>query len=286
MAIYFDEYLKSNKFSEETIETYVKTINMFNAFLKEQYARTIEAVEVRPSDIKGFLESKKENGNSVQTINKHLGILKKYFDYLWQIDIVKVDPAVKIKNLKKEKVTPKDLNYEFLLGIKPKVLANPSYKVLTKVIFILAMRGFRVSEFHFKKSDVIDLGNKFIIETKRSTSNLKRTIELEGIEADIFAAHFIDSQFHTSDYVFTTKKHDTGLLGPITSEILSSQLCMIRDAYDLPKPFPLSEFRMLYTKHLRTKKHYSVDKLAVELGIEKTWAGVLAKEVIERYESR
>ena len=113
-----------------------------------------------------------------------------------------------------------------------------------------------------------------------------RKIELEGIEAELFAAHYIDSQFVPSEYIFTTKSHDTGKFGPITSEMLSNNLCIIRDDYDLPKPLPLSEFRMLYTNYLRTNKGYSVDALADELGIEKTWAGELVKEVIERYQAQ
>lgn len=286
MPIHFGEYLKSNKFTEETIDSYLKTLNMFNSYLKDKYKRTVEAFEILPSDIKGFLNMKLENGNSIHTINKHLGILKKYFDYLWQKDIVKVDPAVKIKRIKTEKNSPKQMSYEKLLEIKPKVLANPSYKLQTKVIYILAMRGLKVSEFHFKKSDVMDLGNKVIIETKRKSTNLKRTIELEGIEAELFVAHYIDSQFTTSDYVFTTKKHDTGLLEPISSEILSLNICMIRDDYDLPNPFPLSEFRMLYTNYLRTNKNYSIEQLAEELGIEKSWASILVKDLIERYEGQ
>lgn len=286
MPIHFGEYLKSNQYTEETIESYLKTLHMFNSYLKCKYKQTIEAAEIQPSDIKGFLNTKLENGNSVLTINKHLGILKKYFDYLWQKDIVKVDPAVKIKRIKSEKNIPKQVSYEQLLEIKPKVLANPSYKLITKVIYILAMRGLKVSEFHFKKSDVTDLGNKIIIETKRKSSNLKRTVVLEGLEAELLAAHYIDSQFTTSEYVFTTKRQDTGLLEPITSEMLSNNICMIRDDYELPKPFPLSEFRMLYTNYLRMNKRYSVEQLADELGIEKSWAGVLVKELIERYEGQ
>lgn len=286
MPIQFDKYLKENNYTDETIESYIKTLSMFNNYLKLKYKRNIEAFEILPNDIKGFLKVKLETGNSIHTINKHLGILKKYFDYLWQKGIITIDPAVKIKRYKKEKDAPKEFSYEMLLQIKPKVLENTSYKILTKIIFILALKGFKVSEYHFKKIDVEDLGNKFIIHTKRRSSDLKRTVELEGIEAEIFAAHFIDSQFTSSDYVFTTKRHDTGQFGPITSEMLSNNLCMIRDDYDLPKPFPLSEFRMLYTNYLRTKEHYSVDALATELGIEKTWAGVLVKEVIERYESQ
>ncbi|MBT2695849.1 hypothetical protein J7E79_00090 [Bacillus sp. ISL-40] len=43
------------------------------------------------------MEEQLERDKSISTVNKELAIIKTFFHYLWEINKVPVDPAVKIK---------------------------------------------------------------------------------------------------------------------------------------------------------------------------------------------
>ncbi|MFE7064197.1 tyrosine-type recombinase/integrase [Sutcliffiella sp. NPDC057660] len=279
----FRKYLTEQGYKEPTMVSYTSTVESFFAYLTATYKRNKELHEINPSDIKGFINSKVIEANSIHTINKHIAILKTFFDYLWKVGKLPIDPAVKIRRLKNNDPGPKDIEYNRLLEIRPQIINDNRYNLITKSIFVLALKGLRFSEFHFTKKDVTYAANG-IIQIKIETRNNKnRVVNLSGKDAEIFDAFFTDCQFNPGDYVFTTKRQQTNEFVPIEIDSMYTYLKNIRNDYELPRRFKLDDIRIAYAYYLRTNQHYMIDQIAEEFGIEKMRAAELSKLAIERY---
>lgn len=277
----YGEYLKDKAYSNETIYSYRKTIDLFYGYIYKKYGKEIKVFEINPSDIKGFLQVKIEQGNSLKTVNKHLAILKGFFDYLWKKDIVMVDPAVKISRYKIIENKVNVVDYSFLLELLPKVLSNPDYNAIRKAIFILALKGLRVSDFQIQKDRVTETGNTVEINLK------KRNVLLTDDEASYFMDYFYEATFNGSDYVFTTKKTKNNSEPIVPIEIMSiyTHLNAISNDYQLPQKLSLNDIRTSYAYYLYDTKKYSVQKIGETLGIELDSAAQLVKISIDRHKN-
>ncbi|MGN7299755.1 tyrosine-type recombinase/integrase [Ferdinandcohnia sp. SAFN-114] len=269
-------YLSENGYRDDTIDSYRKSIDLFYAFIDKKYGKEKAVFEINPSDIKGFLQDKIEQGNSLKTVNKHLTILKGFFDYLWNKDIVMVDPAVKISRYKVIETKVNVMDYSFLLELLPKVLTNPDYNALRKSIFILALKGLRVSDFQIQKDNVIEKGNIVQLDLK------KRIVMLVDDEKSYFIEYYYESIFNGSDYVFVTKKHKENIV-PIEIMSIYTHLNAISNDYQLPQKLSLNDIRTSYAYYLHANKNYSVQKISETLGIELDSAAQLVKISIDRH---
>jgi site-specific recombinase XerD len=274
------KYLENKGYKRHTINTYMKTINAFLHFINVTYKCAKEPYEISSADIRKFLDYKiHQEGNTIETANKHLTILKNFFDYLWQIDKIAVDPTVKIKRLKGNTVKITQVTYEDLLHLKPKIIRNSDYPLVRKAIYILSLKGLRSSEFHFKKDDVQEQENEVIIHLK------KHTISLTGEDAEVFMSYFFESQFNSTEYVFVTKKHDHRLV-PIEFMSILSHLRQISRDYRLPVNLNLNEIRHYYAYYLYVKKRMAIQQIALLLGIQEASASQLIKESLERHKRK
>ncbi|MGM0878955.1 MAG: hypothetical protein ACQEWV_30950 [Bacillota bacterium] len=166
-----------------------------------------------------------------------------------------------------------------LLEIIPRVLNNPDYSLLRKVIFILAMKGLRNSEFQIHKDNVIDHGDKVEILFK------KHSMILEGKEGELFLRNYFESHFNGSDYVFITKKHDESIV-PIEIMSVYTHLNAITEDFNFPSKITLNTIRHAYAYYLYTKKSYAIQQIANKLGIENNSAANLVKISIDRYKKK
>ncbi|QAS54798.1 tyrosine-type recombinase/integrase [Halobacillus litoralis] len=270
MPFQYSKYLEDKNKSQNTIAGYLKTIHLFFSFIDNFYEKQKEPYQISPADIKNFLNSKVKEGNSIKTVNKHLTILKGFFDYLWRIEKVPVDPAMKIDRFLEEENKGNSLTYDLLKDTLPKVINNHNYTTLRKSIFILSTYGLRSAEFQIKKGNVIDHGNSVEILYP------KRNLILYNDEAEIFLSYFFESQFNGSDYIFTTKKHDESLV-PIEYMSLHMHFSVISQDYNFPVKITPNDIRHAYAFYLYTEKRMVVEQIAAELGIEVVSAAQLIK---------
>lgn len=272
----YARYLEDEGYSPKTVETYVDVVNVFFQHLDKTYKRKKELYEISPKDIKDFLEELLNQGSKVSTVNKHLTILKGFFDYLWERDKIPIDPAAKIKRYQKREIKPLAYTYEQLLELQPKVLQK-DYSFLRKSVFILALRGLRTADFQFTKDCVEEKSGVVHIKQK------KLTIILEGLEAECFMRYYYESLFNESDYVFVTKKH-SGEIIPIHKESLYTHLNIITKDFKIRPRLSLNGIRHARVYYLHKKKGYTVDDIAKTFGIQKTSAANLIKFSLERAE--
>ncbi|WP_190323029.1 tyrosine-type recombinase/integrase [Bacillus swezeyi] len=275
----FSKKLKKSGFTDETIESYLQTIKMFNAAMNKKYKKeAIEPFHINPSDIHGFLKSKIQEGNSLTTVNKHLSILKKYFDFLWNEDIVKIDPTVKIKRFKPIDKKKLHLNYEDLLILKDKVKRNQTYSTKKVMIFILFIEGFRLSDFHFTKDQVS-------FEENVAKIRIGPYIHaLYNDEAELFKRFFWESTFDESPYVFTTKTQKGSRIA-ITLDSLGKTLASICEDYQLEKKLTIYDVRNYYAHYLYVTCQKPIQEIAVKLRIKEESAAALVNASLQRVET-
>ncbi|MFT7590754.1 MAG: integrase/recombinase XerC [bacterium] len=94
------DYLSFQKsYSEHTIEAYLNDLEQFQLFLSEQFDTSL-IVETQSVFIRSWIVSLMESGLKASTVNRKLSTLKSFFKYLRMIDLVTVNPASKVRNLK------------------------------------------------------------------------------------------------------------------------------------------------------------------------------------------
>lgn len=277
MPFGYAKYLEDNGKSQETVKSYTKVINMFIAYLDTEHGKDYEMYEVKTRDIRGYLESKRAANNVPATLNKHLTVLKSFFDYLWQIEKVPINPTTKMKSYKATDNEIGLLDYEILLEIKPYVLKNPNYSIKRKALFILLLHGIRYSEFEIKRKNVIEKNGDVIIIFKNH-----EPVQFQGPEADILLAHMDNMAFHTTDYVFITKKHD-GTTVPIQIAPLNIHLIGIEKDYNVPSRVTLDKVRYAYAYYLYTQKNKSIEDISTIFGIQVKAAVTIIQNSEYRY---
>jgi site-specific recombinase XerD len=275
------QYCVKKGYSNETIPTYEKVILLFFGFLNRRYFRKIELHEINPSDIKLFLKERANNGLQVNTLKRDLTILRQFFDYLWQTNQIPIDPIVKIRIKEKHKPRINEIDYSLLLSLKEEIFSDKRYSPMIKCIFLLGLKGFKLHDFHFSKSDVSELANGVEITTTNN-GNIRRLV-LTEIEEEIFMQHFIDTQFIPSDYVFYSKRHFTDEYGPINNETLTLYLRYIKRDYNIPFPLHLNSLRFAYIHHLHEVCHFEDEDIAQEFGLNNEAGKTLLELAIERY---
>ena len=276
MAYGFLNHLENKGYSKETVQSYEKVLNQFFIFIKTTYPDNKEPFQISSRDIKSYLELQKEKDKSLSTINKELAILKTFFNYLWEINKVPIDPAVKIKRYDTKEKPTIDFPFDELKSLLDKVLKNHDYPPVRKAIFLLATKGMKTAEFRFKRDCVMEYpeNEKIVIKLHN------RNIQLEGKEASYFQEYFYESMFNGSDYVFLTKKHGEEIGGPIeVMSILNHLRAIAKDYLGEDKTITLVSIRRAIAFDLYTKQ-IPIQQIAKTMGIEEESASNYLKKLM------
>ncbi|WP_214484492.1 site-specific integrase [Bacillus sp. SM2101] len=272
----YSNYLREQKKrSELTIDEHVRQITFFFNYLIQKYSKekVKELYEINSRDVKDYLNMKKSRGLKPKTINKILAILKSYFDYLERVGKVPIDPAVKIPYLPTD--SNRDvLNYSRLLEIYPEVLEHPKYSLLRKSIFILAIKGFRISDFHFVKDDIKFYNNTLTILTGE---NKQRILYLIDKEYEIFAEYYYQTLLDESEYVFKSKSKN-GDITPIDKVTVYINLKAIAKDFNI-EHFSLNELRLSYAHFLSFNKKMPNNEIANILGTKEESISSMVKRL-------
>ncbi|MEH7356679.1 site-specific tyrosine recombinase/integron integrase [Neobacillus drentensis] len=132
---FFDDHL--SRFSEETIRSYRLSLNQFFSFCGKTYN------EVKAADIRAWLASMEEKGLKKRTIHIKLSGLKSFYQYSMEENLLKKNPAQKVKTPKKDDILPKYLSRRQVAQLQE--LTRNDYQ-LCPIIETLYSTGVRVSE--------------------------------------------------------------------------------------------------------------------------------------------
>lgn len=259
----FLEHLENKGYSQDTIQSYEKVIKSFFGYLSYVYKKDVDLIEISPADIKKYLKEQLNRKKSIPTINKELSILKTFFNYLWEKNLITIDPAVKIKAMNQIKQPTVEYDYIELKKVLPQVLRNPNYTLERKSIYSLALKGFKTADYRFRKDDV-----NFIDNYRVKIALRNREIILDGEEAVIFRQYYKSLISEETEYVFRTKKIKNGGGGPVQVMTILYHLRKISKDYfpDHDKPLNLMLIRKAYLINLYQQKR-PLQEIAKILGV-------------------
>lgn len=142
---YLEFIQKEREFSKNTLDAYVRDLNNFKIFLKDNDLDNLSKVN-RPIVIK-YLISLKESGRANSTISRNLASIRSLFQYLLFQNIVKEDPTYNLKSYPTERKTPDTLSIEELESILEKPNADNIKGARDKaMIHLISSTGLRVSQ--------------------------------------------------------------------------------------------------------------------------------------------
>ncbi len=183
----FNGYLELEKeLSQNTIESYIRDLRQFNAYLKENNLSDI--VNVNKTLIITYLMNLQKSGKSVSTVSRNIASLRSFYQFLLNEGIINKDPTINLQSPKQEKrlpsiLTPKEV--EILLE-QPNV--NSTKGVRDKAMLeLLYASGIRVSELIALNVDDINLYMDYILSSK-DTAN-ERVIPIGKIAVDVLSLY-------------------------------------------------------------------------------------------------
>lgn len=155
----FYAYLKNKGYSDNTILSYKKDLNLFKDYCKDVDIKLIDYNFIRK--YLQFLHEKKYTASSV---SRHISSLKSFLKYLTKNEFIKDNPCLLITNPKTEKKLPNYINYKdletlFSIPDKNDVLGLRNLLILE----LLYSCGIRVSELVNIKISDIDFSNNRIL---------------------------------------------------------------------------------------------------------------------------
>lgn len=163
--ISFINYLKDKDYSQNTVLSYEKDLDLFC-----EYAKNCDVAKVDYSFIRSYLQFLHNQNYTAKTISRHISSLKSFFKYLTKMDIIKENPCLLVTNPKIEKKLPNYINYqdlEVLFSIPD--CSSPLGLRNRLILELLYSCGVRVSELvNIKLSDIDFSNNRILILGKGS----------------------------------------------------------------------------------------------------------------------
>ena len=164
--------------TSNTITAYKKDLNLFtNWCLNNQ----ISLIEVQKKDINLYIHFLKEQNLNSSSINRKLSVIKSFYDYLNQINLINFNELKTIVTQKLEKNLPKLLSEKEILHLidksKEMYVENPtkniSYLRIQVILEILYSTGLRISELlNIKINQVANIKDKLYINGKGNKQRL------------------------------------------------------------------------------------------------------------------
>lgn len=143
----FKEELLNQEKSKNTIDGYIRDIQSFIHFYKETTGESYTPVEINSLDVrefKGYLQNVKRQ--HPKTINHKLPALRKYFDFLMDINITEKNPTNGIKRIEFQRERSVEIIEDNdLYRFKRKVYADENKRDIA-IFEIFNNAGIRVSE--------------------------------------------------------------------------------------------------------------------------------------------
>ena len=164
--------------TSNTITAYKKDLNLFtNWCINNQ----ISLIEVKKKDINLYIHFLKEQNLNSSSINRKLSVIKSFYDYLYQINLINFNELKTIVTQKLEKNLPKLLSEKEILHLidksKEMYVENPtkniSYLRIQVILEILYSTGLRISELlNIKINQVANIKDKLYINGKGNKQRL------------------------------------------------------------------------------------------------------------------
>ncbi|WP_033541754.1 site-specific integrase [Planococcus sp. CAU13] len=275
----YREYRLKAGISPVTLVTEVELLKSFVGYVNQRNDKQLEPHEIRPADVRAFLDQEKAKGLKASTIKRKLYHIRQYFHYLWKVGKVPVDFMPKFEyELVIEKPVAQLLYAEFQ-DSKKQVLQHPSLALNAKLYFLFAMAGFRMREIerlqsrHFR-----DLGDRVEMNFVTTQEVYWRLVFEDPMEVAVIVQAMERALFRDHDYLVSSdKKYGADYVRNNMKDIYSGLSAL------LPKAFKTEEVRLAYIYDLYKVQGKSFDEMGDLLGVTPESLTSTLKLVFERY---
>lgn len=277
----YKEYRLKNGLSEKTVLPEVQMLRSMLVYINAIYKRDIEPHEIRPSDIRNYLDNQRNLGIQDSTVNRKLIFIRNFFNYLWEQNKITIDFMPKFKYADQLNLQSKNIlvDYQSILNKREGFLKSSRFPITAKITFILYLRGIRIRDLlEVKVSDFTDHGDEMVLSfvtykglTATNTFSEKEEISviLEAIERAIFRG---------VPYILSSKVK--GVFTQFQPASMSDYIELIADY--LGHPFRSEEIRFAYVKHLYTVEKLTIEEIQERMGITFETTTRILKEALER----
>lgn len=205
MYIDFLQYLTAEKrVSEHTVIAYEKDLDDFFSFaeLKSQH----ELKEVSYQTVRGWIVHLIESGLGNRSVNRKLSTLRTYFKWAKGLELIEVDPMLRIKGPKQEKRLPEFIKEEEIDNeLMEEIFPNSFFGLRDRLIIeVLYQTGIRLSELiNIKARDLQNSSVKVL-----GKRNKERIIPITKELNEQINNYLATSQYkeYNSEFLFTTNK--------------------------------------------------------------------------------
>lgn len=275
----YEAYRLEKGISPGTLVTEVELLKTFVQFVNVHNQKQLEPYEIKPSDVRAFMDQEKAKGLQPSTLKRKLSQIKQYFHFLWKIGKIPVDFMPKFEY---ELLVPKPtatLYYEDFLKVKDIVLRDTTLLLNARLYFLFAMKGFRMKEIERLQSNHFqDLGDVVEMNFVTSQGILWQLEFTDFLEVGVLSQALERSVFREHDYLVASDKK-------IGADYVRSNL---KDIYSrlnslLPKPFKTDEVRLSYIYNLYKNEKRSFDEIVDLVGVSAESLTYTLKLVFDRY---
>lgn len=278
----YEDYRLKKGISPGTLVTEVELLKTFMAFVNVHNQKQLAPYEIKPSDVRAFMDQEKAKGLQASTLKRKLSQIRQYFHYLWKIGKVPVDFMPKFEY---ELMVPKaaaTLYYAEFEVLKTKVLKDAGLLLNARLYFLFAMAGFRMKEIERLQSrHFTDLGDAVEMNFMTSQGILWQLEFTDPVEVALLSQALERAVFREHDYLVASDKK-------FGADYVRANL---KDIYSrlngvLPKPFKTEEVRLAYIYSLYKEQGKSFDEMVDLLGVSPESLTSTLKLVFERYKER
>ncbi|MGL3067026.1 MULTISPECIES: site-specific integrase [Planococcus] len=275
----YEEYRLKEGISPGTLVTELELLKSFVRFVNLRNQKQLEPYEIKPSDVRAFLDQEKAKGLKSGTVKRKLSHIRQYFHYLWKMGKVQVDfmPKFEYKLVVEKPVA--ELLYSEFAEQKKKVLQHRTLMLNAKLYFLFAMVGFRMREIERLRSRHFrDLGDRIEMNFVTSQDVFWQLTFEDSTEVAVIVQAMERAFFREHDYLVASDKK----FGP---DYVRNNM---KDIYSgltriLPKPFKTEEVRIAYIYDLYKVQEKSFDEMVELLGVTPASLTSTLKLVFERH---
>ncbi len=178
-AVLFDEFIKMLDISDSTVNALTLDIRKFAKWFTSANQEPWDVERVTVRDIIDFREYlRTERKQAASTINRNLSTIRKYFKWLFSQDHISVNPAMSVKEVKRQPLAPQGLTRAEVRKLLREVeLRND---IRSKAIFSLILySGARLSDVvNLELSDLMINDRSGTVFYRYGKGSKQRTVPL------------------------------------------------------------------------------------------------------------
>ncbi|CAM3737804.1 tyrosine-type recombinase/integrase [Alkalicoccus chagannorensis] len=265
MPFGYSRYLEKQGYKEVTVQEHAKQLELFFKHVDYIHETVPELYEIKPSDLKSYIQFKKSQQLKPGTINKIISILKRFFDYCWEERLIAADPAEKLRYIQDSKQPISADGFDEIQQIIDDAVQDEEMSLKRKCILVLAGEGLRPDEFAVTVDQIIT--EEQLVRLYVSKSGHERIITMDGLRAQVIKQQLRDQLSKERQYLISSVNRSTGE-EPLQRMTISVHLRKAAEAAGLDS-LTTNQIRRAYAVHLLDNQGWSYEEAAEKLGIDK-----------------